>query len=118
MTTEQALEHYIDHGIDGLSIEDMDKVYIHWLENPDEYLDEIVDNILCCSFGNYDYIKGELLGAYNSNMRRYIYFNSEANKYYCLEYMEDYPTFEKWDFEWYEVYPKEKTIVEYHRKQV
>ena len=40
MTTKQALQHYEDHGIDGLSIEDLDKVYIHWLENSSQYESE------------------------------------------------------------------------------
>lgn len=29
MTIEQTLQHFKDHGIDGLSIEDMDAVCIH-----------------------------------------------------------------------------------------
>jgi len=45
MTTEQALQHYEDHGIDDLSIEDMDKVCIHWLKNPSDYITEIDDAI-------------------------------------------------------------------------
>lgn len=118
MTTQEALQRFEEHGIDGLSISSMDKVCIHWLENADEYIDEIVDYIIEYSFGNYELIKEERLAAYNCCVHRYIYYNKQTDKYYCLEYAEDYHTFERWDFEWYEVYPKTKTIVEYHRKQV
>lgn len=118
MTTEQALKHYIDHGIDGLSIEDMDKVCIHWLETPEEYIDEIVDYIVHCSFGNYELIKEEEQYDYALLVYREIYCNVKTNKFYCLEYSEDIHTFEKWDFEWYEVYPELVTDTKYHRKQV
>lgn len=57
MTTEQALQHYEDHGIDGFSIEDMDKVCLHWLENPSQYESEIKEYILFHSFGNYKVIE-------------------------------------------------------------
>lgn len=118
MTTEQALQHYADHGIDGLSIKDMDKVCIHWLEHPNEYVDEIIDNIVYCSFGNYELVKEEESYCEEHLSCKEIYFNVQTNKYYCLQFLEDIHTFERWDFEWYEVYPKTKTIIEYHRKQV
>ena len=118
MTTEQALQHYADHGIDGLSIEDMDLVCIHWLENPNKYVNEIVENIVFCSFGNYELVKEE--DSYCGEHLEYkeVYQNVKTNKYYCLQFLEDIHTFERWDFEWYEVYPELTTVTKYRRKQV
>lgn len=118
MTTEQALKYYKEYGVDGLSIEDMDKVFVYWLENPKEYRDEINDYILFCSFGNYELIKQEELVGHKYLTCKHIYHNEQTDKYYCLQFEEEMRTQERWDFEWYEVYPQERTIVEYHRKQV
>lgn len=118
MTTEQALQHYRDHGIDGLSIEDLDKVYIHWLENPSQYESEIKEYILFYSFGNYELIEQKELVGHKYLTCRHIYKHEPTDTYYCLQFEEEMRCQERWDFEWYEVYPKTKTIVEYHRKQV
>lgn len=118
MTTEQALQHYEDHGIDGLSIEDMDKVCIHWLENPNEYINEIVENIVFCSFGNYELVKEEELYSGEHLEHREIYQNVQTNEYFCLQFLEDIHTVERWDFEWYEVYPEIIPDTKFYRKQV
>lgn len=117
MTTQEALQYFKTHGIDGLSIEDMDKVCLHWLENPSEHMDEIKEYILFCSFGNYDLIKQEEFAGHKYLTCRHIYRNEQTDKYYCLQFEEEMRMQERWDFEWYEVYPQERTIIEYHRKE-
>ena len=118
MTTEQALQHYEDHGIDGLSIEDMDKVCIHWLKNPSDYITEIVENIVFCSFGNYELVKEEEVFGGEHLIHKEIYYNVQTNTYYCLQFSEDIYTIERFDFEWYEVYPEMVSVTEFRRKQV
>nr|DAT71550.1 MAG TPA: hypothetical protein [Caudoviricetes sp.] len=118
MTTEQALQHYADYGVDGLSIEDMDLVCIHWLENPNQYITEIVENIVFCSFGNYELVKEKEVFGGEHLVHKEIYHNVQTNKYHCLQFSEDIHTIERFDFEWYEVYPELTTITEYRRKQV
>lgn len=118
MTTEQALQHYEYHGIDGLSIEDMDKVCIHWLKNPSDYIIEIVENIVFCSFGNYELVKEEEVFGGEHVIRKEIYYNVQTNTYYCLQFSEDIHTIERFDFEWYEVYPEMVSVAKFRRKQV
>lgn len=118
MTIEQTLQHLEDHGVDGLSIEDMDEVCLHWLENPSKYTSEIKEYILFYSFGNYDLIKQEEYAGHKYLTCRHVYHNERTNKYFCLQFEEEMRMQERWDFEWYEVYPEERTIVEYHRKDV
>lgn len=118
MTTQEALQHFKTQGINGLSIEDMDKVCLHWLENPSEYMDAIKEYILFCSFGNYDLIKQEEFAGHKYLTCRHIYHNEQTDKYYCLQFEEEMRMQERWDFEWYEVYPQERTIIEYHRKEL
>lgn len=118
MTTQEALQQFEAVGIDGMSIEDLDLVFIHWLENPSQYSSDIKEYILFCSFGNYDLIKQEEIVGHKYVTRRHIYKNALTDTYWCLQFEEEMRMQERWNFQWFEVYPKTKTIVEYHRKQV
>lgn len=118
MTTQEALQYFETHGIDGLSIEDMDKICLYWLENPSKYASNISEDIVFYSFGHYDLIKQEEYTGNETLTCRHIYYNLRLLKWYCLQFEEDRYTGERWDFEWYEVYPERRTIVEYHRKDV
>ena len=118
MTTQEALQQFETVGIDGMSIEDLDLVFIHWLENPSQHESDIKEYILFCSFGNYDLIKQEEIVGHKYVTRRHIYKNALIDTYWRLQFEEEMRMQERWDFQWFEVYPKTKTIVEYHRKQV